>query len=81
LRSSSKNTRKLNLQVITNTIRIKFGVFGVAGKLVKEVTFQLRAKFLTKKFLFQEVGHSANNLFWVSRNFRGYRRHQYVSSL
>jgi hypothetical protein len=74
-RSISKNTRKLDLQLLLNLklfhihMKMKFGVLGVAGKLVKDViqlwwwnfekrvvfSFYKLSKQLISKFWFQEI--------------------------
>jgi hypothetical protein len=57
-RSSSKITRKLNLQLISNNplpqmhTKSELGMLGVARKLVKDIIHLWRPSCFQKKFLF-----------------------------
>jgi hypothetical protein len=81
-RSSSKNTRKTNLQPSLNKnsprVHTELGldVLGVAEKLVKFVVYLSKRKKLKKiMFFFSQSAQTTTDTFLVSRNFKGLEMH------
>jgi hypothetical protein len=68
--SSSKTTRKLNLQPISNIelfpahVELELGMLGVAGKLVKDVIHLWSQKFWN--FFSYKLPQTASNHLWDS---------------
>jgi hypothetical protein len=66
-RSSSKNTRKINLIPVLNKtspwahMELEFDVLGVPGKLVKYVIHSFKKKIKLKKTIFPYTSYSNYN--------------------
>jgi hypothetical protein len=77
-KSSSKITKKLNLQPVSNIelfpthTESKLGVLGIAEKLAKDVVHLLRRNFEKNNYLFfLQAAQTTNDHLWVSWNFSG----------
>jgi hypothetical protein len=72
-RSSSENTRKMQLKPILNKISprahtdLEFDVFGIPGKLMKYVVHLSKRNFKNKLYFFIQAAQTAMNQFLVSQ--------------